>query len=211
MNCRQFESRIHELLDERRGLLGDARLSEHRRECPACQSKLRQFELLESHFRTTLKLDPRAIGDDWGRARGYAVPREPGFTDRRPIAFAAMAALLLAMAIPVLILSSHTPNATVAEHAPISNPLIAELPDLDGPVPWPQMLATIEDLPRRLEGLGPVYLCTAQMTGVSSLTSSFNLTVDLLRLQLGHETPWKDPGDDSRGRYEKALTRMQTA
>ncbi len=213
MNCQQFESRIQQLLDERQGLLGDARLAEHQRHCPACQNKLRQFAILETHFGSLQSQVSARLSDvESTRSNEFAVPIKRTYAEgRRRLAFAAVAAALLAIAIPVFNFSPNASHTPVAVIRPISIAPAFTSSQLTGEVPWQQVLATIEDLPRRLESLGPVYLCTAQMTGVSSLTSSLNLTVDLLWYQLGREQPWKDPGDDSHGRYEKACSLSQTA
>ena len=196
MNCQHFEFRIQELLDEHRRLRDDEQLAVHSARCSACQRKLCDFELLESYFDPTLTVN----------ARLPIAPMRFSDNRQRHWLFVAIAATLLAMVIPLLHplrpdSTTQLANATHSLNVHDNSSTLSSEPPLE--VSWPEMLATIEALPQRLEALGPVYSCTAQMTGISSLTSSWNLTVDLLRSQLnGHVEP-KDGAECTPGnRFE---------
>lgn len=196
MNCQHFEFRIQELLDEHRRLRDDEQLAVHSARCSTCQHKLCDFELLESYFDPTLTVN----------ARPHIAPMRFSDNRERHWLFVAVAATLLAMVIPLLNplrpdsitqLAKAPPSLNANDN---SSTLSSERPLK---VSWPEMLATIESLPQRLETLGPVYSCTAQMTGISSLTSSWNLTVDLLRSQLNSPVKPKDGAEYTPGnRFE---------
>lgn len=213
MNCQQFESRIHALLDERQDLRGDMLLTAHQLRCPECQEKLLAFEAIENYFQSSSQSDrqPAPMAKvSWAPVKSVRASKRTSHSRRW--AFVAVAAALLAMVVPLIDLGSRDLRTPLAERGPVSQPTEINAMSAATEVPWPQVLATIEDLPRRLEELGPVYIYTAQMTGVSSITSSLNLTVDLLRLQLGGLPPLpREPLDDSQGFFERTCTAMQTA
>ncbi len=56
-----------------------------------------------------------------------------------------------------------------------------------------QLLTTIEGIPSNLEGIETYCLCTASLSGVSTITSSVNLTVDILRRRWSTPAPSNAP------------------
>jgi hypothetical protein len=121
------------------------------------------------------------------------------------MAFAALAAALLATLSPFFVSQPDPGTIILAERPPSVAPVVAESPAVtDQDLNWPEVLATLEEFPRRLEELGSVYYYTAQMTGVSSLTSPWSLTVDLLRNRLNREPPFKRDGAGTNGQHQKS-------
>ena len=196
MNCLQFELRIHDLLDERRQLRNDEQLAAHSAQCLTCQRKLCDFELLESYF------DPTAMVNVKSWVALKRIPAQP----QRHWVIVAVAATLLAMFVPFLNPLRQDPTTQLADSSRShSTHDGASSNSSERPIElsWPEMLATIEALPQHLETLGPVYSCTAHMTGVSSLTSSWNLTVDWLRSRPNNYVVPNDGADCApAGRFE---------
>jgi hypothetical protein len=114
-----------------------------------------------------------------------------------------LAASILAISIALQMSRPDAATTPVADYTPrVEHPQAGLTPAAEQ-VNWPEILDTLDQFPRRLEELGPFYLCTAQMTGVSSLTSPWSLTVDLLRSRLNRGTPLKNDGSDSSGRNDR--------
>lgn len=208
MNCRQFEARIHDVLDERRELRGDHGLTVHRQQCSHCQRVFLEWERLASFFPNA----EMGLEEDLSEADSSPMPRFRPKSDRRRVMVGlGIAAALVATLIPLLTRDRSVERTSLADSGPVAaapaNTNFAWNPDLS----WPQVLATIEEFPRHFDSLGPVYLCTAQMTGVSTLTSPLNLTMDLLRIQLTREAHGKIDNSDSSGRFQRAMAREQIA
>jgi hypothetical protein len=122
-----------------------------------------------------------------------------------------LAASILTISIPLLMSRPNHSSTQVADRAAIITHPATSTPPAAEQVNWPEILATLDEFPRRLEELGPVYVCTAQMTGVASLTSPWSLTVDLLRNQWNREPPHKNDGSDSSGRNDHHRLLQMTA
>lgn len=202
MNCHQFESRLNELMDERLTLRDDDSLNLHSQRCQSCRRKLHDFELLRSYFGEN-KGESRAVG-----VRQNLVDTSPASSDRFSWReegrwlLAAVAAALLAATMP-LVLSKRVQAPLSIAQVPLNakTTLISTSDDSTSTeLPWPTVLSTLEALPKQLDNLGPVYFCTAHLTGVSSLTSSLSLTVDLLRTQFNNFGLPKPTDDNSQGR-----------
>lgn|GEM_PF-4355946 len=58
MDCKQFESRIQNLLDHRHGLHGDRALQQHARQCAACHERLEFWAAFEERW--GLSVAPRS-------------------------------------------------------------------------------------------------------------------------------------------------------
>lgn len=200
MNCQQIEQRIHELLDRRQSLESDAELTEHRVGCAECDQLANDFEMLAGHFASRIIQSACSLNPPSPNASIEVAARRPesAWKRKRVWSFAAIAATLLAVAVSLIELpSTSTTDRVAVSNAPTMPPAPASPTD---EVAWPELLATIEELPRHWESLGPVYAYTAQMTGVSSLTSPLNLTMDWLKMQWSRQEFVPDL-NDSQGRY----------
>jgi hypothetical protein len=188
MKCRQFEQRLHHLLDHRQMLLSDRRLTAHAAQCRSCDRMLHSYLLLEQHF-ADMTAAPIVASAACQKPKPASVETGSWSDRRRWRAALAIAASIMALIISLLATDSMRDSRQVAQHevdynqSPNSGPAIHSLPANMG---LEDLLATIEQLPEQLEQLGPVYQYTAHVTGVAPLTSSLNVTVDLLRQQIGN-------------------------
>jgi hypothetical protein len=213
IECREFEARIHQVLDERRSLLDDSALARHRAECPDCQSLLDEYSRLLEMLPPADVLAARAdglgmefaspkIGSTAGVARRVVIRGNSRGTPRLVGVALAAATLIMLLSLPMtqmrlgerhearlatLPTPQLAPNAlsSFAAGAPRTQSGFLLPPESQVLTQQAQQFfATIEGLPANLEGIEPYYLYTASITGVSTLTTSFNLTVDLLYRRL---------------------------
>jgi hypothetical protein len=185
MNCQQFEQRIHEVLDENKRLGEDAALLTHSVACPSCRKSLSEFKLLESYFNANHSIVSR-LAHRLSTCAALSSSRRSASMGW--LTFGALAAGLLATIIPlsgVGSLQTARQSALVARKTEGIQPSVAQPAEMS----YSELLATIEALPGHFDEIAPVCNCTAQLAGVSPLTSSLSLTVDLLRWQLQSAVP----------------------
>lgn len=125
MYCAEFETRLNELLDERREPAGDAALVAHAAECPHCAGVLRDFDVLLESVNRLAPPAPRA--DFTARVVAQALAERPRrvrssilYRHRLTTALA-IAALLLIAAFPAVTFFArlHAPPA-VADAGPVA-------------------------------------------------------------------------------------------
>ena len=198
-DCKDFEQRIHEILDQRGSLQHDVPLAQHRAVCRDCQQQFDEFICLSA----LLRRKPQSV------ATGKSLPPQriaANDSQRWQIVIAALLVLALFIGLrpaqratartlaslrvgesawpPSLWPSSFLfPSAyegpaasdvgAVAATGPATPQTIASQAQ--------QILATIEGIPASLGELEPYCVYTASLTGVTTLTAPVSLTMDMLR------------------------------
>ena len=101
LNCRNFELRIHQLLDDRLTLSGDPMLMNHASTCASCAQLVKQYEVLDSSLNCLAKHLTQPLSKPQTQSIHPAAASQPvsvGFADARPglaLGVAIAAALLL--------------------------------------------------------------------------------------------------------------------
>ena len=101
LNCRNFELRIHQLLDDRLTLSGDPMLMNHASTCANCAQLVKQYEVLDSSLNCLAKHQTQPLAKPQTQSIRPAAVSQPvsvGFADARPglaLGVAIAAALLL--------------------------------------------------------------------------------------------------------------------
>ena len=202
LTCEAFENRVHQILDDRLTLTGDARLMEHAAQCSDCEIKLLDYDSFDDSI-SFLKhsiVDVTCIVEDDGsnnplfhRAAGLAFlaamllvclnvfsglsPNRPGnFSQRIPAEEAATV-----QSSPVIGLAMTRPSVNLESVVRIKR---RATPDTSPFSPNFRVADNIPQLPtapdwevvsKQLETLEPV------LTGVKKIHGTLNVTIELLR------------------------------
>ena len=210
LSCEAFEDRVHQILDDRLTLTGDARLMNHAAQCSDCENKLLDYDCFDDSisFLKQSVIEVTCIVDDDGSGNPL----------RHPVAGLAFLAAMLLVCLNVFFggLSSNRPGnlsqrPVIEEGTPVRrSPAIGQLamatpssnlksfaapkritPDTSPFSPNFRVADNIPQLPtapdwevvsKRLETLEPV------LTGAKKIHCTLNVTIELLRRSLAENS-----------------------
>lgn len=210
LSCDAFENRVHQILDDRLTLTGDARLMEHAARCAACEIKLLDYDSFDDSisFLKSSIVDVTCIVDADGS-------ESPIF---RPLSGLAALAALLLICFNVLGGASPTRSNQVAQNAEINeaaivNSTAGHLAMVGSPSlstrtsrlsnrvtpdssPFSPNFRVVDNIPRLpsapdwervskpFESLEPVLTYSAELPGIKTIHCTLNVTIELLRRTL---------------------------
>jgi len=223
LNCETFEDRIHQILDDRLTLTGDALLMEHAAQCELCEDKLLDYDSVGD----SIKLLKEDIDLILGKVDQ---PLRKPLTDRPIALIASLAAAFLIcvatfqglapdqssqnarrMVAPTLS-NAHPSIPSANSSLSAINPRIT--PDAKTPakrratpntspfsknfsvastIPRIPTVSNWQDVSRQLESFEPVLNYSAEIPGVRAMQTSINMTIEMLRQSLSNSETDLDP------------------
>ncbi len=210
LTCEAFENRVHQILDDRLTLTGDARLIEHAAHCVACETMLLDYDCFDDSttFLKSSSVEVTCIveGDGTDRLpfqplRGLAVlaaallicfnlfgspsDRSDGFAQRHDVEESATvtppAITQLAMLGDV---PTRQPAALVKRRVtPDTSPFSPNFRVADN-IPRLPSATDWENVTKPFETLKPVLTYSSELPGIKTIHCTLNVTIELLRRSL---------------------------
>ncbi len=223
LDCAEFETRIHEILDRRGSLDGDLDLAKHRAQCSECGRRYLEFVELtrllgSSPLATRAQRETTCVS-------GNRASKHGGLADRQAWWASAAAAMLVALFVGLQFADRWMANQPSvawswqqASHrsasgarfnrtetwANRSHPFRGD-PTYDDPQAIAdqaqQWIDTLEGFPATLGELQPYCLYTASFTGVTTLTAPVSWTVDMLRRRWANPSKPESPIRSDRSEW----------
>ena len=185
LTCVQFEKRIQSLMDSRQELATDSLLDEHRAHCPNCCEILDSYQSLEDSFSGKLPTSiQQAISDQAGKPAVIPTHRWSGYM---PLVLTLVVGLIAGSIIGLssrsllepVAAKNHTEAGPIIEANSILptpsndlNALFNSMNELNSP------LMSIDRIFQQFPTVDLYYRYTAELPGIRSIHSSFNVAFD---------------------------------
>ena len=185
LTCVQFEKRIQSLMDSRQELATDSLLDEHRAHCPNCCEILDSYQSLEDSFSGKLPTTiQQAIGDQADKPAVISTHRWSGYM---PLVLTLVVGLIAGSIIGLssrsllepVAAKNHTevgPRIEANSILPTSssdlNAIFNSMNELNSP------LTSIDQIFQQFPTVNLYYRYTAELPGIRSIRSSFNVAFD---------------------------------
>jgi hypothetical protein len=210
LDCRSFEDRIHQLLDDRLTLTGDDLLMAHAARCAECEKILNDYESVDD----SVKLLPAELAEILRESEVKLV--SPTFASRRLVLLASLAAMIVislnifhgldhdrtnglspvakrALA-PQLAVASHQavkPDQLVSSqsaqpkkrHTPDSSPFSPDF-SFSNSIPSIPTVPSWGEISQTLDPLAPVLNYSSRIPAVRPVHCSLNVTINWLKHSL---------------------------
>ena len=185
LTCVQFEKRIQSLMDSRQELATDSLLDEHRAHCPNCCEILDSYQSLEDSFSGKLPTSiQQAISDQAGKPAVIPTHRWSGYM---PLVLTLVVGLIAGSIIGLssrsllepVAAKNHTEagpkieaNSILPTPSNDLNALFNSMNELNSP------LMSIDRIFQQFPTVDLYYRYTAELPGIRSIHSSFNVAFD---------------------------------